>query len=103
MMDVKIYKPSKNVMQSGKAKTNFWVLEYELETARRPEPLMGWTSSGDTLGQVRLKFPTKQDAEAFAQDKGWSFTTLPEHQRIVKPRNYTDNFKYIPPDTQESA
>lgn len=102
-MNVKIYQPSKNVMQSGRAKTQSWILEYEPETPRTPEPLMGWTSSGDTLGQVRLKFRTRKDAESFAKEKGWDYTVLPAHKRQLKPRNYTDNFKYTPPESQENS
>ncbi|PZP55709.1 MAG: oxidoreductase [Micavibrio aeruginosavorus] len=99
-MNVKIYSPSRNVMQSGRGRVGGWVLEYELETARGPETLMGWTASGDTLNQVRLKFATAEDAIAFALGKGWAYTVLPVQDRIVKPRNYVDNFKYIPPETE---
>ena len=99
-MDVKIYKPSKNPMQSGRAAIDSWVLEYETNLKRQAEPLMGWTESGDTLNQVKLKFKTCDDAVEFAEDKGWSYTILPEHKRKVKPRNYGDNFKYIPPTEQ---
>lgn len=100
-MNVKIYTPCKTTMQSGRGKVGGWVLEYELETARGPETLMGWTASGDTLNQVRLKFASKDDAVAFAERKGWTYTVLPEQERILKPRNYVDNFKYIPPETTE--
>ena len=37
-MRVRIYKPAKNAMQSGRAKTKRWILEYRAETARIPEP-----------------------------------------------------------------
>ena len=96
-MKVRIYRPSKNTMQSGLARTKGWVLEYENETPRGPEPLMGWTASGDTLNQVRLRFPTQDKAVAYAQAQGWSFTLDTEHDRIVRPRNYADNFRYSPP------
>ena len=94
-MDVRIYKPSKSATQSGRAHTGCWVLEYEPETPRRPEPLMGWTSSGDTLNQVRLEFRTKDDAIAFAQRKGWGYTLQMPHERILRTRNYIENFRYI--------
>ena len=42
VMRARIYKPTKNAMQSGKARTKQWVLEYEQETARTVDPLMGW-------------------------------------------------------------
>ncbi|MDH5723073.1 MAG: ETC complex I subunit [Alphaproteobacteria bacterium] len=102
-MKVKIYKPSKNVMQSGRAKLNAWVLEYERDCKRDPETLMGWTSSSDTLNQVRLKFKTLEDAEAYAKEKSWDYEVMPAHKRVVRPRNYGDNFKYIPPASEEKA
>ena len=88
-------------MQSGKGKTHQWVLEYELESSRAPESLMGWASSEDTLNQVRLKFDTCDEAVAFAKGKGWNTTILPSQARVVIPRNYVDNFKYIPPEKAE--
>ncbi len=96
-MKVRIYRPSKNTMQSGLAKTKTWILEYEPETKRGPEPLMGWTASGDTTNQVRLRFPTQEQAVAYAEEKGWAYTLAPAHERVVQPRNYSDNFRYIPP------
>lgn len=102
-LNVKIYAPAKTTMQSGRAKTKNWVLEYELETARGPETLMGWTASGDTLNQVKLEFATPEDAISFAEKKGWAYTVLPSQERIIKPRNYVDNFKYIPPETTDQA
>ena len=101
MTSVRIYRPSKNAMQSGLGKTDAWVLEYEQETPRRPEPLMGWVASGDTLNQVRLDFDTAEEAVSFAQKKGWNYVVDTSHERKVKPRNYADNFRYIPP--QETA
>lgn len=96
-MKVRIYQPSKTAMQSGRAKTHRWLLEYEIETPRRPEPLMGWISSGDTLNQVRLRFETKEEAIAFAQKKGWEFTVQDAATRRVRPRNYADNFRHDRP------
>lgn len=95
-MEVRIYQPSKNAMQSGRAKTEKWVLEYELETRRDPEPLMGWVSSGDTNSQVRLSFASAEEAVKFAQGKGWGYVVQPSHARRVVPRNYVDNFRYVP-------
>jgi hypothetical protein len=83
-------------MQSGRGNTKKWVLEYEPLTPRRPEPLMGWISSGDTLNQVRLYFDTKEDAIAYAQRKGLDYTVDPEQTRRVTPRNYADNFRPRP-------
>lgn len=93
-MQVKIYKPSKTAMQAGLAKTKKWVLEYETLTPRRPESLMGWTASKDTLNQVKLHFDTKEAAIAYAEKKGWTYTLGQEHKKKIRPRNYGDNFKF---------
>ena len=66
IMVARIYKPSRNAMQSGVAKTKHWVLDYEPEHARRVEPLMGYTSSADMRSQIRLRFETKEEAVAKA-------------------------------------
>lgn len=92
-MQVRIYQPAKTAMQSGRAKTHHWLLEYEIETPRRPEPLMGWTSSGDTLNQVRLRFESADEAVAFAEKKGWDYAVQDAPVRRVRPRNYADNFR----------
>ncbi len=84
-------------MQSGRHKPALWVLEYETATPRRLESLMGWVSSGDTLNQVKLNFGTMEEAVAFARKKGWEYTLSLPHERRLKPRNYSDNFRYIPP------
>lgn len=95
-MQVRIYSQSKNAMQSGRARTGGWVLEYEQDTPRNPDPLMGWTASGDTLNQVRLAFDTADQAAGYARRQGWGFVVQPEHVRRIKPRSYVDNFRYIP-------
>ena len=92
-MKVRIFQPSKTAMQSGRGTSNKWQIEYEIETPRRAEPLMGWISSGDTLNQVRLSFETKEDAVAFAERKGWDYSAQEAQVRRVRPRNYADNFR----------
>ena len=69
-MRARIYKPSKTAMSSGLAKTKSWVLEFIQETASEIDPLMGWTSSGDTQSQVTLKFGSKQAAIDYAREHG---------------------------------
>ena len=102
-MKVRIYKPSKNAMQSGRAGLGLWLLEYELESRRGPEPLMGWTASGDTDNQVRLRFKTREEAVGYAEAQGWEYSVDKEHLRKVRPRNYVDNFRYIPPEPKNKT
>ena len=72
-MFAKIYRPAKNAMQSGRGKLNTWLLEFTPSMARRPDPLMGWTSTKDTKTQVRLKFDNKDEAIAYAKRQGIPF------------------------------
>jgi hypothetical protein len=48
-MRARIYQPARTAMQSGTAKTHQWVLEFTPASEREIDPLMGWTSSSDTL------------------------------------------------------
>ncbi len=91
-MQVRIYQPPKTAMQSGRAKTKRWLLEFEPETPRRVEPLMGWTSSDDTKGQLRLWFPTKEEAVAYAKAQGYMYTVEEPRQRKLRPKSYAANF-----------
>jgi ETC complex I subunit conserved region len=97
MAQARIYQPAKTAMQSGRAGTRKWLLEYEQATPRRPDPLMGWTSAGDTLNQVRLHFDTIEEARAFAEKVGLDYVVIPTQGRVFKPKAYADNFRYDRP------
>jgi hypothetical protein len=90
----RIYRPSKTAMQSGRAQTRKWLLEYEPATRRDPDPLMGWSSAQDTLNQVRMRFPTLDEAIAFAKKHALDFTVIEPQARTLKPKSYADNFRY---------
>jgi len=94
-MSVRIYKPSRNAMQSGKAKYDHWVLEFVATAPRTVEPLMGWTSSADTRQQVKLAFDTKEEAIAYCEREGLAYQVIPENPaaRVIK-KSYSDNFKF---------
>ncbi len=85
-------------MQSGRGKSDLWILEYDVAVTRGPEPLNGWTSSNSTLEQVQIKFQTADQARKFAEEKGLDYLIRTNSTRKVRPRNYQDNFKYIPPE-----
>src|SRR5438067_7164138 len=72
-MTARIYKPAKTAMQSGNARTKEWALEFEPESPREVEPLMGWTASGDMLQQVRLQFDTLEQAIAYCERHGIAY------------------------------
>jgi hypothetical protein len=93
-MLARIYRPAKTAMQSGRANTKEWTLEFEPESARLPDPLMGWAQSRDMNGQVRLQFDTREEAVAYAQTHGIAFRVLDAKpvKRILKA--YADNFSF---------
>ncbi|WP_158915073.1 ETC complex I subunit [Caulobacter sp. S45] len=93
-MLARIFRPSKTAMQSGKARTKDWVLEFERASARRPDPLMGWSSSSDMNAQVRITFETSDEAVAYAKAHGIDFQLVPEQRRSHIIKAYADNFAF---------
>ena len=91
-MLARIYRPAKSAMQSGTAKSRVWLLEFEPASARVPEPLMGWTSSTDMDGQVRLAFDERDQAIAYAQAHGIPFQVIEPKERSKIIKAYADNF-----------
>ncbi len=97
MARARIFRPAKTAMQSGKASTLRWVLEYEPATPREPDPLMGWSSAHDTLNQVRLRFATLDEAKQFAEQHRIDYSVEEPHEARFKPKSYADNFRYDRP------
>jgi ETC complex I subunit conserved region len=93
-MPARIYKPAKTATQSGSARTKEWVLEFEPESARQVDPLMGWVSSGDTNAQIKLEFDTKDEAVAYASRNGLAYTVQEPGPHRRQNKTYSDNFKF---------
>ncbi len=93
-MTARIYKPSKTAMQSGLANTKAWALDYEPEQPRQVEPLMGWTSSGDMRQQVRLRFPSKEEAIAYCEREGIPYQVFEDKPAARRVVSYSDNFAF---------
>lgn len=93
-MVARIFKPARNAMQSGVAKTKHWVLEYEPEQPRSVEPLMGYTSSGDMRSQVHLRFDTRDEAIAYAERHGIPYRVFEPHDPTHRRIAYSDNFAF---------
>src|SRR3954468_14682039 len=103
-MTARIFKPAKNAMQSGTAKTKEWQLDYEPEQPRVIEPLMGWTSSGDMKQQLTLRFHTKEEAIAYCEREGIPFQGMERKDipsRLMERKEparrqaaYADNFAF---------
>ena len=94
-MFARIYRPAKTAMQSGQAKTSKWVLEFDGQTPRAVDPLMGWTGSSDMVsGQTRLFFETQEKAMDYARERGIPFAVEPEREKRARRRAYSDNFSF---------
>lgn len=93
-MKARIYKPARTAMQQGRAKTQEWLLEFEPAQARGHDPLMGWTSSGDTRQQIVLRFDSKEAAIAYARKHGIDFLLKEPPARQIRIQSYADNFRW---------
>jgi len=93
-MSAKIYRPAKTAMQSGKAKTHKWVLEFDQASPRKIDPVMGYTSSGDMRQQIKMSFETQEQAEAYANKHGIDYRVIPPKEAVRQTVSYTDNFRY---------
>jgi len=93
-MTAKIYRPAKTAMQSGKAKTQDWVLEYEQEKPRSIDPIMGYTSSADMKSQIRMRFDTREAAMTYATRNGLDFRVVEPKESKRRRVAYADNFRF---------
>lgn len=93
MPTARIFKRPKNAMQSGRARTDHWSLEFEPAEPKHPDPLTGWAGSGDTREQVRLSFPTREAAVAYCEAQGFDYELILAPERTLKLQAYADNFR----------
>ena len=89
-----IFSPARTAMQQGRGRTGMWVVEFEQQSARRPDPLMGWTSSSDTRQQVKLEFESREAAVAYCEKRGFEYSVRAAQRRQVRPKAYADNFRW---------
>ena len=92
-MKARIFPKPKNAMQSGRAGTQRWMLEFAPAEARKADPLMGWAGSGDTQRQLRLGFASREEAVAYAEKNGIEVEITPTPERKLKIQAYADNFR----------
>ena len=91
MKKAKIYVPAKTAMQSGFGKVKNWVLEFETNDTFA-NSLMGWESSDDTLGEVKLKFSSKAKAVDFANKNNINYKLIEPKKKTYVIKSYADNF-----------
>ncbi|CAM9096033.1 unnamed protein product [Phaeothamnion confervicola] len=93
---VRIMKHPKHPWQQGThAKSRHWGIVWK-QRERWTNPLMGWTSSADTLGKLELRFEDVDQAIRFCQKQGWKYevqTPPPDGRRERMGQvNYSQNF-----------
>ncbi len=93
-MTARIYKPARTAMQSGEARTRDWIVDFEPEAARVVEPLMGWTSSTDMKSQLRLRFPSREEAVAYCERNGIAYQLFEPREPKRRGIAYADNFAW---------
>tara|TARA_B100001564_G_C20468871_1_gene591664 strand:+ start:355 stop:636 length:282 start_codon:yes stop_codon:yes gene_type:complete len=86
-----IYIPNKNPMQSGLSKNNKWILEFKTKNPTK-NPLMGWESSTDTLGELKLEFSSKELAINYANKKKIDYELIEPRKRKTVKKSYAENF-----------
>ena len=92
-MAARIFQRSKNAMQSGKARYDQWLLQFESARRKRADPLTGWAGGADSQEQVMIAFPTLEAAKAYCEREGIDFHVVPAGQPKLKLQSYADNFR----------
>jgi hypothetical protein len=91
-MKAYIYRPARTAMQSGRALTHHWRLDIVAEAAPFVDPLMGWTGMKDTTQELRLSFPTPEEAIAYAKSRGMEYVIGAPTDAKFHPKSYAANF-----------
>ena len=91
MKKAKIYIHSKTATQSGLGKEDRWILEFDSKDTTK-NPLMGWESSNDTMGEVKLEFSTKDKAIEYAKNNNISYKVIEPNKRKFIIKSYAENF-----------
>lgn len=90
---VRVYMPTKNAMQSGRAKSGAWVVEFINPQAPYKEPLMGWQATRASFARKRLSFHTKEEALIFVRAKNFSYTLEDPKEEKSVGKQYGHHFR----------
>ena len=78
-------------MQSGNKNSDKWFLEF-FTNDTGINPLMGWESSTDTLGEIKLEFSNKNLAIEYAKKNKINYEIIEPKERKIVKKSYSDNF-----------
>ncbi len=93
-MFAKIYQPCASTMQSGRANTQHWALEFVSKTPAVIDPLTGNARFTDMRAQLELKFDSLDDAIAYAVANDIPYRVKQTKVRKRISRSYADNFAF---------
>ncbi|KAI3659536.1 hypothetical protein MP638_005222, partial [Amoeboaphelidium occidentale] len=92
---VRVYRPAKNAMQSGLNEIKYWQIDFDPEQ-KWTNPVIGYTSSADSVQALRVRFHTKEQAICFAEKQGWNYVVQEDSTPLFRKKSYADNYKYSP-------
>ena len=80
-------------MQSGGGKKGRWVVEFEAQSPFLPDNFTGWVSADDLrASQLRFVFQTREEAIAFVEKRGLSFSLKDNESPPIHLKSYARNF-----------
>eukprot|EP00184_Porphyridium_aerugineum_P007886 CAMPEP_0184692536 /NCGR_PEP_ID=MMETSP0313-20130426/980_1 /TAXON_ID=2792 /ORGANISM="Porphyridium aerugineum, Strain SAG 1380-2" /LENGTH=151 /DNA_ID=CAMNT_0027150373 /DNA_START=245 /DNA_END=703 /DNA_ORIENTATION=+ len=90
---LKIYRPTATSMQQGGKgiELKMWTAIYDkLEDGDRwVNPLMGWTSTADPVSNLKLQFPSKEEAIDYAKKYGYDYVVEEPEEPKENVRKFT--------------
>ncbi len=96
MVDVRIYKPARNIMQSAYSTENLWFVAYNKIEKKHVDPIMGWTSSSQVNRQMEISFESLDEAKAYCKGKGLSYIVIKPQTRKVNIHPYAQTLMRNP-------
>ncbi len=92
-MQVRILKPTKSSMQSANG-NNKWLLEFVKQPqCKFKESMQGRTSSIDMYNELKIFFPTLEQAIAFANKKALTYEVIKPKEPKTTKKSYAANFR----------
>jgi len=92
---VKIEQKPKNAMQSATYTSNPWYIKWK-DGARWRNPLMSYTSVGDTRTNSYMMFDTKDSAIQFAESQGWKYEVNETPEKVHENGRKKYAFNFLP-------
>ena len=88
----KAYKNSNSSTQSGKKRTDYWVLEPLCSQDGVKDDIMGWFGGKDIKGQIKLKFTSINELERYAEKNKILLEIIEPKEKKIIIKSYADNF-----------